>query len=672
MKDNKVGKTYYISISMEEPFATSERQEILIDYPNNPNIYSPIFNQISDPVLVHDSSGNILFLNFQAQKLCKISSEEAYKFSISDLPSEFVQYQQCKSVWTEVLHGKTARVEMNMTDEQKCIDFELDISVQSVVWGGDKAIMAIVRGFSEAFNVNEEISELRSKNTSLQLELKTIFEKTSDGIFINDHIGNFIDVNENSCQLLGYSKDEILKLNIWDVVVKENREKVAVMFNEIRSGNAIVVEHELTRKDGTVFPAEICGIMLPDGRLHGVVKDISKLKNLENELFQAKETAVEYERLNTEFFRNMSHEIRTPLNAIVGFAELIPDSFDEQEKLIKFTNIIKEKGNDLIDIIDDILDFSNIESGQVVNNPSEYNMNALFSGIENYFSDYQRRMEISLVDFNIMVSQQIKALDVIIDHEKLKQVLINLVSNSFKFTSSGSIILGCELSDSEMFTFYVSDTGIGIPKEIQNDIFRKFTKANAGTSRIYGGTGIGLSIVQGLLNLMGGKIWIESEEFNGSTFYFSLPFQSIPKAVSKENQEMDYAKFSRSKFDVLIVEDNYYNTEYLQEILTDSNIRFQHTKSGQKAFEICSTEFVPVVLLNVRLTDMSGFEAAKQIKMLSPETQIIAQTTYVSDAEMEKAISSGCSEYLCSPVKPELLISKTNSFLRKTNDLSHK
>lgn len=675
MKDITTGQTYLNQISEEliagENTASDHLQE-LTGFNDSKIHYSPVFNRISDAIIVHNKLGRILFMNSPAKELCDISFENTDEFYLSEIPSEFVKYQQSSQFWGKIQEGNPKQIELAVFDESKQFEYKLKISIQSIVWGNEMALLAITEGYGDAARYLEELSSTRIKADAIENKFRTLFEKTTDGIFINDHAGNFIDVNQSSCQMLGYTKDELLNLNINDVILAEGLEKNPIKYSELRLGNTVMVERDLLRKDGTVFPAEISGVMFADGRMQGVVRDISSHRKLENELIQAQEKAEENEHLQTEFLRNMSHEIRTPLNAIIGFADLLPESFDDLEKLNKFSKIIREKGYDLIEIINDILDFSNIESGQVILNPVEYNMSALFSGIENHFSDSRRRLDLHHVDFNVFVSSEIKSMQVIVDPEKLKQVLINLVSNAFKFTSSGSIVLGCELSEPEMFTFYVSDTGIGVPKEIQNDIFGRFTKVNTDTSRIYGGTGIGLSIVQGLLNLMGGKIWIESEECNGSTFYFSLPFKQVVKTVSDKKAEIDFEKLNRSKFKVLIVEDNYYNTEYLQEVLDDSGITYHHTKSGQKAIEICSAEFVPIILLNLQLADMSGLELAMRIKKLSPQTQIIAQTTYVKNDEMERAISAGCAEYLSSPIKPELLISKTHTFLRKLNNLSRR
>lgn len=668
MKGNNPNLTYQSSVQDEHPFEMSNALGKQVPAESK-NDLLPIFNSISDSVIIHDLAGNIFLLNKHAMKLCRISEDDISKYSLSDLPSEFIKYQQFSYLWPEILRGKSEAVKLSLFNEATQKENLFRITLQPISWEGKQVVLAVISNVENLSKFSEEYYTVHRKAEENETKFRNLFEHASDGIFINDKEGNFIEVNASSCKMLGYTNDELLQLKISDVVLLENLKKIPVKFDEMSSGNIVVVERDLVRKDGSVFPAEISGVMFPGGRMQGIVRDISRHKKLEYELIQAREKAEGNDRLKAAFLQNMSHEIRTPLNAIVGFADLIPESFDDYEKMIKFTNIIKEKGCDLIEIIDDILDFSVIESGQITIKLTEYNMNALFTDIENYFYDYQRRLELNRIDFRIAVSKEVKSLDVILDHEKLRQVLINLVSNSFKFTSNGSIVLGCELNEPDVFTFYVSDTGIGIPKEIQNEIFGGFTKVSSDSSKVYGGTGIGLSIVQGLLNIMGGKIWIDSEEYNGSTFYFSLPFESVLKPDIVEDPEDNYRNLTISEYKVLIVEDNYYNTEYLREIFAGSGIPFRHTQYGQKAIEICSKELVPIILLNVRLSDMTGFELAVQLKMMNPNALILAQTTYSNKAEMEKAIHAGCVEYLSSPIKQDVLISKMNLYLKRFNNL---
>ena len=671
MKDNSTGKAYSVS-NLDGSFcgleASVDSQVVVSDFDEGWINQLQVFNLLSETIFIHDISGNLLFLNQNGIQNFEIEEVNLSKLTISNLSLDFTNYEQFSSLWPAVLLGQQEQVEFPFFNSKNNLEYYLKITMSPYFLNGQQVVFAVIEGFNKPVSLIPDNETLIPILENREVKFLNLFEQISDAVFIGNKAGRIFEVNQGFCNLLGYSKEESLRLNMADFLINIDQSTLHFLFDEIGLDKTNTTEKELIRNDSSVFSAELNFKVLPDGNIQVIVRDVSIRKQLELELIQAKENAEIHDQLKTAFLRNMNHEIRTPLNAIVGFADLMSEYYDDQEKLVKFTNIIKEKGSDLIDIIDDILDFSNIESGQISVNMKEYNLNSLFLGIENYFLDYQRHTDKTHIDFQIHVSSEIKSLDVITDHEKLRQVIVNLVSNAFKFTSSGSIVLGCEMNEPGLLTFYVSDTGIGIPKEIQNEIFSRFTKISRDSSRIYGGTGIGLSIVQGILNLLGGQIWIESEECNGSTFYFNLPFDRVIKPEIAAIPDVFAQKLDQSEFKVLFVEENYYNTEYIQEIFSDSGIPFQHTKFGKKAIEICSSQIVPVVLINVRLADMTGFEAAMKIKELSPETLIIAQTTYATNEEMERAIQAGCIEYLSSPVKPDLLISKMTAYLQKSTN----
>jgi PAS domain S-box-containing protein len=239
----------------------------------------------------------------------------------------------------------------------------------------------------------------------------------------------------------------------------------------------------------------------------------------------AKEKAEESDQLKTAFIQNLSHEIRTPLNAIMGFAGLLTDYFSDKEKLEEIASIIIQRGTDLLEIIDEILDIARLETGQVLVNSKKCELNSLFSEIETIFYEYQYRKKKQHIKLYINNNLNIPDNTVIIDQLKLKQILTNLITNALKFTHTGVIEVGYNIYDNDSLMFYVADTGIGIPKDKHSAIFGRFTQVDPSTTRIYGGTGLGLSIVQGLLDLLGGKIWLESKPGKGSTFYFIIPYK---------------------------------------------------------------------------------------------------------------------------------------------------
>ena len=250
-----------------------------------------------------------------------------------------------------------------------------------------------------------------------------------------------------------------------------------------------------------------------------------ELNETNTELFISKEKAEESNRLKTAFLQNMSHEIRTPMNAILGFSSLLCDNFDDKENLKYYSSIITKNSSDLLELINDILNISKIESGQLTVNMDIFSLNDLLAEIKDLFSPHKHKNEKYDVNFNFVPIQAHQPITIQTDRGKLKQIFINLISNAFKFTKHGSIDFGLSEVNDNHLTFFVSDTGLGIPKQKQDLIFERFTQLNNDVTETKGGIGLGLSIVKGLVTLLDGDISLRSKEGAGSTFSFSIAYK---------------------------------------------------------------------------------------------------------------------------------------------------
>jgi hypothetical protein len=289
-------------------------------------------------------------------------------------------------------------------------------------------------------------------------------------------------------------------------------------------------------------------------------------------------------------------------------------------------------------------------------NNDECNLRQLFAELTEFFTEYQNRIEKQHIILHLEAMSDPHDNIIITDRVKLKQIFINLLSNAFKFTNAGAIVGGCKIDKNNQLQFYITDTGIGIPKDKQQIIFERFTQLDPGANKLESGTGLGLSIVKGLVNLMGGEIKLESEPNKGSTFSFTIsykepqPVQRVAQVIEKAIPTNFYNKT------ILIVEDDLFNAEYLQEILSNYGFNILHTIFGNEAVQIALKDNIDLILMDIRLPDINGYEAISQIRKEKQNIKIIAQTAYASDEERQKALNFGCDDYISKPTEKNLLM----------------
>ncbi len=384
-----------------------------------------------------------------------------------------------------------------------------------------------------------------------------------------------------------------------------------------------------------------------------------------NDLRIAKEKAIESDRLKTVFLQNMSHEIRTPMNAIMGFSSLLPAYFDDKKCLKEYSNIIMQRCDDLLCIINDILDISKIESEQVTKHIEECKLEDVINSITYFFTEEKNRQEKDNISLNI-TNQDSDNFTFHADYGKLNQILNNLISNAIKFTDEGFITIGFKINEKEQLEFYVSDTGIGIHKKDQELIFERFAQVEQGANRIYGGTGLGLSIVTGLTDSLSGSIHLKSEPNKGSTFTVCLPQLSASTKSPSQNNTKSKVNFDFTNKNILIVEDDMPNAKYLQEVFNNTSANILVAHNGSDAIEIAKQTNLDIILMDIRLPDLSGYEVTQQIRKENKEVSIIAQTAYASGNDRQQAYDSGCNEYLSKPVKSKKLLAVVNKYLTET------
>jgi len=540
--------------------------------------------------------------------------------------------------------------------------FPLRMEARNVPYKGKMARTVEFRDITES----KQAEEALRKSEAIK---NTMVSNIGDVIVIIDENGVNKYKSPNITKLFGWKPEELVAKSTWDNVHPDDLEAGQKFIGTIAAEpNATgTTELRYKRKDGEYVWIEInITNLLHDNDIQGLLgnyRNISDRKNAEIELIAAKEKAEESDRLKTAFLQNMSHEIRTPMNAIMGFSSLLPENFNNLEKLQNFSNIINQRCRDLLDIINDILDISKIESGQSTVNIEECNLYELFSELKLFIRDYQNRTNKQHIEF--MLNPLEKESDFIIktDKVKLKQILINLISNAFKFTEKGSVKCGVTQANNKL-QFYVTDTGMGIPSDKFDFIFERFAQLKNTTIQNSGGNGLGLPIVKGLVGLLGGEVWLQSECDKGSTFYFTIDYaQSNSTNVNKLGIE-DKQEIITDKT-ILIVEDDYYNAEYLKEVLRNISSNIITVANGLSAVKIVQEQNIDIILMDIRLPDITGYEATRLILKNNPDIKIIAQTAYAANVEHQNAIDAGCVDYISKPTKQEQLLKMMNKYLKQ-------
>jgi PAS domain S-box-containing protein len=517
-----------------------------------------------------------------------------------------------------------------------------------------------------AMDITEMKDTFKKLEQSREDYIKLFEDHSAVKFIIDPDTGQIIDSNHAAEQYYGWSREELRKMNVSQINTL-TRQQVEDSLNTARITNKLYSESKHKLANGSLRDVEVFTSKINfDGKevLHSIVHDITDRKRAEAELVVAKEKAEESDRLKTAFLQNMSHEIRTPMNAIMGFSELLFEFADDKEKLKNYTDIINLRCNDLLDIINDILDISKIESGQLPVNISETNLNDLFAELSSFFVEYQQRLNKQHIIFSMQAFGNPQKNLILTDKVKLKQIFINLISNAFKFTDVGKIEGGCKLDENQNLLFYVTDTGTGIPANKHQFIFDRFTQIHYEGKKNIGGTGLGLPIVKALVNLLGGTISLESEAGKGSTFFFSIPYKPVLTFHNQDENDDENKKDYFSKKNVLIVEDDPFNAKYIKAVLAGTGLKIWESASGQDAVKTVLAQNVDLVLMDIRLPDISGYEAIHQIKSGKPEQKIIVQTAYASHDEEQKALNMGCVDYISKPIKKNILLKLLNKHLK--------
>ena len=527
------------------------------------------------------------------------------------------------------------------------------------------------------------------KNRFAQLKLEESERRFAQILDSGNIVSLLLDINGciNFCnnyllQITGYSKNEVLGNNWFDLFIPNDlKGEITQLFKDgINSKNVVTdFENRILCKNGEQLYISWYNTNLysDSHQVEGMASvgvDITRSKLYENQLKEknseielqneeykrinselqiAKEKAEESDRLKSAFLANMSHEIRTPMNGILGFADLLKEPDLNKDDLHDYVSIINKSGKRMLNIINDIINISKIESGITEMNISESNINEQIEYLYTFFKLENEQKKIGFTFKNSLPGEEsiIKT-----DREKIFAILTNLIKNAIKFTDAGSIEFGYEKKGCYL-EFFVKDTGTGIRQEQKNIIFERFRQGSEALTRNYEGAGLGLSISKAYVEMLGGKIWVENNEGKGSIFYFTIPYiteqlaPTVLKNVTSENRIRKHILDLK----ILIVENDETSVKLISRLVKKYGKEILIARNGLEAVQICrNTPGIDLILMDIKMPGLDGYGTTKQIRQFNKNVLIIAQTAYALSGDREKAIEAGCNDYITKPFNLDL------------------
>lgn len=673
--------------------------------------FEGLFNNSPDAIVILDEEDKIIRINNKFTELFEYSQSDCEGKAVNDLLVPDKLKNEGKEATHTVATGQMVDIDtIRKTKSNK----EINVSVKGnpfTLPDGKKVVYAIYRDISQRVK-DHQIIKLNESRLEGLLELsehkagsvKEMLDYTLEGAIklTNSKIGYIYHYYEKEqkfvlnswsgevmkeCSVMDPQTEYMLeKTGFWGEAVRQRKPILSNDFHipdSLKKGypqghvylerfltipvffeNEIVAVVGVANKESDYNDADIRQLRL----LMDSVWKILERKKFVEELSLAKIKAEESDRLKSAFLANISHEIRTPMNAILGFSQLLSMADISEKEKEEFISLINSRGTDLMRIIEDIIAVSDIEAGHVTLEMKEIFLTDFMKKMELRFQNNKLLVENVNLDLEFISKRRLSnALHIYSDEEKLHMILFNLVENALKFTSAGKVEVGFNIreNNSGMIEFFVKDTGIGIIKSKQEQIFNIFRQVEEDHTREYGGTGLGLAISKRFVENMGGKIWVESEINEGSTFFFTIPHYIKDEEVLKMvvEQKNGFDDIWKGKC-ILVVEDNPVNFMFIDRVLSRTGVKTYRATDGKEAVEIYAmVKNIDLVLMDINLPKKSGFEATAEMKNFNPNIPIIAQTAYSMPRDENIEFGPEFDAIIKKPYTPDQLIEVISELL---------
>lgn len=641
-----------------------ELQEINRQLTNEKNKFHTVFHSMAEPVIVVDSERRIREINSAAIKCFGLDYTAVIDKPCYEVFRCVHQLDECPLGKAMREAGEYENLEISIAVGNRCRKFLVSGSFLEDISG------KFAGGVELFFDVTEtkenELNLLKARdNADLEAaKLRAMISGMGEGVVFADVDDRIIEVNDFFLNFAGCSREDLIGKSIWEFHAGELKDKVRNLINSFKA-RSYSSHVAVTRRFKDMELIMRIQPIYSNGHYQGVllnVIDVTELSRARIEAERAKELAEAANRAKSDFLANMSHEIRTPMNGILGFAEILlnQDLSDEQRESVKAISLC---GEQLLELINDILDLSKIESGKMVLEEADF-------GIEKVLTEAITTIRQKAQDKGLEIRvhfQNDMPKKFIGDSTRIRQVLSNLLSNAVKFTPEGSVAISVSKGQGECLSddifplqIEVSDTGIGIPREKRELIFEAFTQAEGSIARKFGGTGLGLAICRSLVDLMGGEIWVKSNEPGGSTFSFCIPVKvfidEASQLISPESESgLDGAT-------ILVVEDDWVARQIIEIHLKKAGYNVISTAAGKEAVLYARRYRPHAIILDLLLPDLSGWQVLQELKK-SETTQDIPVIICSILPEKEKAISLGAVDYIEKPVREKILLEKVRKYV---------